>query len=123
MSHSGHGRGLLLLALAVSAIYVFVRVAPVYVAKVEFEEYLSRIASKAGAQNWPDYAIKNEITRLANEQGFQIRPDDIRITRSSPLSSVPKITIEVNYQRVLKFPGYVHSFDFSASRSTIIGRL
>lgn len=109
--------------LTISFIYVCYRIAPVYMDKSAFEEDLARIAGQAGANNLTNRTIEEQVLQAVRARGFQAEPSRIRITRTSPFAVSPSVKIEVDYQRAVEFPGYVHTFSFTGAASTYVGRL
>lgn len=122
---AGEGRAGCLAAtlLLISAVYIFSRAVPVYLAKIEFEENLARIASRAGAENWRDRRIVEQVLEAARVQNFEVSGEDVRVRRTALFEVTPRLIIEVSYRRSVEFPGYVHVFEFQSRVSSIIGRL
>ena len=113
--------------LAISLIYVFYRVGPVYLNKMSFEDDLAILARKAEADDLSSRVIERHVRELVRLRGFEARPKGIRVTRPSPLSSVREIRVEVHYRKVVEFPGYqwhkLHTFSFKSSVSSFLGSL
>lgn len=111
------------LLLLVTFVYLSIKTVPIYLAKVEFDEGMSRIASQAGSTNMPSKAIAERVKALAKSGEFEVDPEDIRVTRSTSFQTVPEIKIDVDFQRRLELPGYVYVFRFNSKVSSMIGRL
>ena len=114
---------LLLTVLGVSVLYVCYLLIPMYVNKVLFEEDVGKIVRKAGAYRLSDSVIEDLVGRSAEQRGFKTRPKEIQIIRSSPYLNVPELKIEVRYKKIVKLPGYRHTFEFEASASTFLAVL
>lgn len=121
----GEGRaGCLLVALLMVAfVYLAFLSVPVYLDKMDFEEDLGRIASRAGAENWSNQVIEEKVLSLARVRDFQVLPEDIRVQRNLPFQEARSLRLEVNFRRVIDFPGYSHSFEFNSKAASFIGRL
>ncbi|MFQ5738925.1 MAG: hypothetical protein ACE5JX_07905 [Acidobacteriota bacterium] len=114
---------LVLLILMVSFAYICIQTVPVYLDKINFEEGLARMVSKAGVNNWPNTTITAHINALARVKDFEITPYDVTITRPERFQVNPEIRIEVNYRRPVEFPGYTYTFHFRSKVSSFVGRL
>ncbi len=88
-----------------------------------FEENLGKIARKAEADQLADRVIVEQINRLAEYRGFKVRSEQIRIIRSSPFADTPELRIEIKYQKIVGFLGYVRVFQLESSVSSFWGPL
>ncbi len=111
------------LVLMGALIYLAVKCVPVYLAKIEFEEELGRVVSRAGAQALSPEALSKNVERIAELHEFEIVPGTLSSKRKPSVNGPPKMQLEVSYFRSVEFPGYVHRFEFSAKASTFVGRL
>lgn len=125
MSEKGEGKlGCLVIVLILfSLVYLAIKIAPVYIDRIEFEEELSRIASRAGAETWSEYFVKEQVVNSAKERQFDLRPADIEVSRGTRFQPTPRVTIRAKYKRVVEFPGYIHTFEFESEGEGLIGRL
>ncbi len=113
---------LLILVLAVAG-YLAVKITPVYMDKINFEDDVTRIVNRAGSDNWKDPTIKQQILRTAAVLNFDLSPGDIRIERAGRFQSASRLRVTVKYRRPLDFPGYTHQFAFESEFEALIGRL
>ncbi|MGH9340494.1 MAG: hypothetical protein ACRD1R_13110 [Acidobacteriota bacterium] len=125
MNERGEGRlgCIFVLLLTIAFVFLAYQVAPVYLDKVEFEEDLSRIIGRAGADNWSSQVIREQILDLAEMRNFKISQDEIQITRSSALRQTPELKVSLTYRRPIELAGYSYTFEFESTSSTFIGRL
>ena len=129
MSALGNQRGdskfgcvamLLLMALLV---FLAVKIVPVYVDKISFGDDVTRIVNRAGANNWGDQAIREQIIKTARSLDFDLRQGQIKIERSGRFQSASRLKVTVTYSRDVSFPGYTHSFSFESEFEALVGRL
>lgn len=108
-----------------TAVFLFIsfKTLPVYLAKLNFEDGLARIASRAGVESATDAVIQTRVQALADGSNFEVTPEDVTIQRTSKFSSTPEITIRVVFRRKVEFPGYTHVFHFESKVSSFVGRL
>lgn len=125
MNFRGEGRLGCLVVLLVVILFIYVaRLAvPVYLSKINFEEDLSLVAARAGADDWRVDYIRAQVQNAAQERGFKIAPGDLKVSRSSTVTGRPRISIEVIYGTEVHFPGYTYEFEFQSKATSIIGRL
>lgn len=125
MNFRGEGRLGCLVVLLVVILFIYVaRLAvPVYLSKINFEEDLSLVAARAGADDWGVDYIRAQVQNAAQERGFKIAPGDLKVSRSSTVTGRPRIVIEVIYRTEVHFPGYTYEFEFESKATSIIGRL
>lgn len=122
----GEGRlGCLVFTLFLACVvYLSVQVLPAYMAKLNFEEDLARITSRAAVDNWQERFVREQIQLSATSNGLQLRPrENIKINRTSQFQATPSLQIKVRYQRPVSFLGYVYTFEFESQSSSIVGRL
>jgi biopolymer transport protein ExbB/TolQ len=121
----GEGRvGCLVVALLmIGFVYLAFLSIPVYLDKMDFEEDLGRIASRAGAENWSNQVIEEKVLALARVREFHVAPEDINVQRNLPFQEARSLKLEVNFRRAVALPGYNHTFEFNSKASSFIGRL
>lgn len=114
---------LFILLLLLLVIYISFKAGPVYLDKVNFEDDLNSITSKAGVYGWTDRHLTREILTAAEAYAFEIKGDDIKINRINRFQQAPRIMVTVKFTKDLELPGYVHNFKFEATSSGLIGSL
>ncbi|GAB4128879.1 MAG: hypothetical protein Kow001_23480 [Acidobacteriota bacterium] len=112
----------LVLVLAIVG-YLAIKIAPVYMDKINFEDDVTRIVNRAGSDNWKDPTIKQQVLRTAAGLNFELDPGDVRIERVGRFQSASRLRVVVKYRRPLEFPGYTHQFEFESHFEALIGRL
>ncbi len=124
-SERGAGRIGCLVSLVLILVFLFLsfKVAPVYLDKLDFEDGLARIASRAGVESWPPKTVKERVIDLARSKDFEVTPEDVQVTAPLRFQPVPEIKIDVRYRRQVELPGYVHVFHFESKASSFVGRL
>jgi hypothetical protein len=121
----GAGRaGCVVMVLVLAIVgYLAIKITPVYMDKVNFEDDVTRIVNRAGSDNWKDPTIKQQILRTATGLNFDLDQGDIRIERAGRFQSASRLRVTVKYRRPLEFPGYTHQFEFESHFEALIGRL
>lgn len=120
---SGNIGCLFVLLIVAAVIFLCIKIIPVYVAKINFEDDLESITSKAGVYAWSERMIIREITTAAEAYGFETSENDIEINRRNKFQQAPRIVILVRYRKSIEFPGYTHFFKFESTSTGLIGRL
>lgn len=122
---TGEGRaGCLIMLLVLGlAVYLCLQIVPVYLNKIDFEEDLDRIASKAGSENWNDELIRERVEAAARVRNFELQEGDIEIRRANPFDETPRFRIIVNYRKGVQLPGYLYLFEFKSESSSLVMRL
>lgn len=122
---AGMGRFGFLVATSFLVLLVFgaYKAGPVYLDKINFEDDLMQIATKAGAEDWAERTIREHIIKAGRAEKFLLTRDDVEISRTPRGQAAPKLYITVKYSRSVEFPGYVHVFRFTSEVSSLIGRL
>ncbi|HUG43656.1 MAG TPA: hypothetical protein VMN76_05370 [Acidobacteriota bacterium] len=125
LSEKGEGRlgCVIVAALLLAGAYLTIQVGPVYLNRIDFEEELTRITGKAGAEGWSERFIQEQIQLAAKARGFELTPRDIAVDRSARLAPSPRIRVRVTYRKAVDLPGYTHVFEFESEASSIVGRL
>ena len=125
--NSEHGSGkpgcLFTLLVVAAVIFLCIKIIPVYVAKVNFEDDLTSITSKAGVYAWSERMIVKEINTAAEAYGFQTSRESIEINRRNKFQQTPRLILLVKYSKTVEFPGYTHVFKFESTTTGLIGRL
>lgn len=121
----GGGRlGCFLLLLVIAGLlFIGTKVGPVYLAKINLEDDLTSITSKAGVYGWTERMISKEIMSTAQSLGFKINNEDIRISRINRYQQAPRIQVTIKVSKKVEFPGYTHVFVFDLQSSGLIGAL
>lgn len=125
----GNNRGeskagcLLMLLLVVVSLFLAYKIAPVYMDKINFEDEMTRIVNRAGAENWNDKAIRDQIVTSARGYGFAIDNKQIKVDRAGRFQSASRLHVTATYRRAVEFPGYSRVFHFDSEATALIGRL
>lgn len=125
MSQRGSGRlGCLVVILLLGTFFFSsYKIGPVLLYKVNFQDDLERIVSRAGAENWSDRAIIEHILAAGRVETFELTPDDIEIQRASRFEQAGRLRVRVIYRRPVELPGYVYIMHFKSESEGLIGRL
>jgi hypothetical protein len=113
---------LISIVLAVS-IFLTYKIGPVYFDKVSLEDEITRIVNRAGAENWRDQTIRDQIMSTARSLGFEMSKERIKVDRMGRFQSASRLRVTVTYGRLVVLPGYQHFFQFDSEFSALIGRL
>lgn len=124
-SERGEGRTGCLFVLVIIAALAFLtfKIGPVYIDKVNFEDDLKTITSKAGVYSWSERMIAREISNAAEGYDFKTSKEDMEINRRTRYQEIPKIVISVKCRKPIEFPGYTYVFSFESTATGLIGRL
>ncbi len=120
---SGKMGCLVMLLVMAALVFLIVNIAPVYVAKINFQDDLDKITSKAGARGWSERMIKAETKKLAEDLEFSISNEDIEIVRRRRFEQAARIIITAKIRRSVSIPGFTHTFEFKCTSSGLIGSL
>ncbi len=110
------------LVLAVS-LFLTYKIGPVYFDKVNFEDEVIRIVNRAGAENWKDRTIREQIMSTARTLGFEMSREKIKVDRLGRFQSASRLKVTITFGRLVEFPGYQHFFQFESEFTALIGRL
>lgn len=125
----GNNRGesragcLSMLLLVLVSLFLAYKVAPVYMDKINFEDEMARIVNRAGAENWQDRIIRDQIVTSARGFGFAIEKNKIKVDRTGRFQSASRLHVTMTYERPVDFPGYHYVFAFESEATALIGRL
>jgi hypothetical protein len=125
----GNNRGesragcLFMLLLVLVSLFLAYKVAPVYMDKINFEDEMARIVNRAGAENWRDRTIRDQIVTSARGFGFAIDKKKIKVDRAGRFQSASRLHVTMTYRRPVDFPGYRYVFTFESEATALIGRL
>ncbi len=121
----GEGKFGCLVVLLLLAIFVFIclKTVPVYLDKLDFEDGLSRIASRAGAEAAKPKLVVERVLALAAGKEFEVTEDDVTVQQIAKFGPAPEIKISVTFRRTVKFPGFDYTFHFESTVSSFVGRL
>ncbi len=127
MFGNNHGESragcLFMLLLVLVSLFLAYKVAPVYMDKINFEDEMARIVNRAGAENWRDRAIRDQIVTSARGFGFAIDKNKIKVDRTGRFQSAARLHVTMTYRRPVDFPGYEYVFTFESEATALIGRL
>lgn len=125
----GNNRGesrvgcVLMLLLVSVSLFLAYKIAPVYMDKINFEDEMARIVNRAGAENWRDQTIRDQIATSARGFGFAIEKNKIKVDRLGRFQSASRLHVTMTYERPVNFPGYRYVFSFKSDATALIGRL
>ncbi|HSR69964.1 MAG TPA: hypothetical protein VLU25_18700 [Acidobacteriota bacterium] len=121
----GNGKFGCVVTLALMGLFIFIsiKVIPVYLDKLQFEEDFARLVSQAGAQSMSVNALHKNIERIADLYDFKIVENTLQHRRKQFATGPPQLYIEVTVFREVEFPGYTHRFQYRVKESTFIGTL
>ena len=124
-NHRGESKvGCLVITLVLAAsIFLTYKIGPVYFDKVSFEDEVTRIVNRAGAENWKDQTIQAQILSTARSMGFEVARERIKIDRLGRFQSASRLKVIITFGRLVEFPGYKHFFQFNSEFTALIGRL
>jgi hypothetical protein len=114
---------LIYISLFTIAVILVFTIAPTYVEKVALEEELMEAVNRAGANNWDDNTIRNEVIELSIARGFELNRKDIRISRDPRSRPVRKIRLGVDFRKTIGFSSYKHTLEFNYQDEGLIGRI
>lgn len=116
------GKGLLgclvFLVLFGVAVFVAIKLGPIYYANYNFESDLKTEVSRAGARSMDDEAVVKDILALARKNGIKLKREDIRIERFAG-----QIHIDVYYSVPVDFTLFRRDWDFEIRVSSFMGTL
>lgn len=114
---------IIILLILAATIFLSMKAGPVYLAKVNFQDDLNSITSKAGVYNWTEKKISREVLTAAESYGFAVTSDGIRVVRRNLYQQAPRIEVNVTLSKPVDFAGYIHEFRFEAKSTGLIGSL
>lgn len=116
------GKGLfgcvVLIVLFILALFVTIKLAPIYYANYNMESEIKTEVSRAGARALTDDIIVKDVLSLAKRNNIQLKKEDITVQRFAG-----QIHIEVNYSVPVDFLIFERGFDFRIKESSFIGSL
>ncbi|UCF37529.1 MAG: hypothetical protein JSU96_01270 [Acidobacteriota bacterium] len=98
-------------------------IGPVYLDKIAFEDALSGIANKAGAEAWAEKTIVEHAVSTARSFQFNLDRRDVKIEVASRFQSASRLMIRVKVTRSIDVFGYRHTFQFEPEVEALQGRL
>ncbi|HSR51159.1 MAG TPA: hypothetical protein VLV83_10055 [Acidobacteriota bacterium] len=121
----GSGKFGCVVTLGLLGLFIFgsIKVIPVYLDKLQFEEDFARLVSQAGAQAMSVNGLHKNIERIADLYDFKIVEDSLKHSRKQFATGPPQLHIEVTVFREVEFPGYTYRFQYRLKESTFIGTL
>ncbi len=121
----GEGKLGCLIVLGLLGIFVFIslKTVPVYLDKLEFEDELARVASRAGVESAATTAVEKKVLAVAASKEFDVMPEDVTVIRTAKFGP-SEIRIRVIYRRKVNFVGDLnYVFHFESKVSSFVGRL
>ena len=117
------GRTGCLVVLLVTILFSFLcyKMGPVYLAKVELEDEMARLVSRAGSQHMTQRAVRNNVERVARRHEFSIEPDSLKATRTQGFARAAELRVRVTFFREVDLAVFKYRFSFSYKASTFIG--
>ncbi len=117
------GRTGCLVVLLVTILFGFLcyRMGPVYLAKVELEDEMARLISRAGSQHMTQRAVRNNVARVAQMYDFSIEPDSLKATKTKGFARASELKVRVTFFREVDLAVFQHRFSFNYKASTFIG--
>jgi hypothetical protein len=116
------GKGLfgcmVFLVLFLVALFVLIKLAPVYYSNYNMESDLKTEVSRAGAHSFDDETIIRDIQDLAKKNEIQLDRDNIKIQRMAG-----QVQIEVSYSVPVDFIILQRDLSFTIKGSSFIGSI
>jgi hypothetical protein len=100
------------------AIFLLIRLGPLYYANFNFEADVKTEASRAGAHSLNDSTIVRDILVMAKRNEIKLEKEDISIERYAG-----QVHIEVDYSVPVSFVFFVRDINFQISASSFVGTL
>ena len=100
------------------AIFLVIRLGPLYYANFNFEADVKTEASRAGAHSLNDSTIVRDILVMAKRNEIRLEKEDISIERYAG-----QVHIEVDYSVPVSFVFFVRDINFQISASSFVGTL
>ena len=115
-SQSGEGKlkAVFYLALLVVAVFVAVKVVPVYVAEYQLKDKITEQARFAVVNRYSDEQIKDSIYRTIQDLDIPAKRDDVKVAATNH-----GLRISVNYSVPVDFLVYQTELNFSPSSEGI----
>ncbi len=119
---NSEGKGLLgcmlSLVLLGIAIYLVVKLGPIYYSNLNFESDVKTAVSRAGARSFTNDAIVKDIQDVARKNQIRIKKENINIERFAG-----QIHVSVYYAVPVDFVVYQRNVNFQVKVSSFIGSL
>jgi hypothetical protein len=106
-----------LLVLA-AAIFVGIKLVPLYYAASSFETDIKTEVSRAGANFFSDETMLKDIIQLARKNEIRITPDQIQLERIAG-----QVRVVVRWSEPVDFVVFQYNAQFRVNASSYIGRL
>jgi hypothetical protein len=116
------GKGILgcffFLAIAAAAVFVGIRLGPIYYANSNLESSIRTEVSRAGANFFDDETIIKDVLDLAKRQEIRLTRENIKVERYAG-----QVHITVHYTVLADLGFYRRNLDFNIDVSSFVGRL
>jgi hypothetical protein len=109
---------LLSLVLLFAAIFVGIKVIPIYYSNSNFESAIKTEASRAGAHFFDDETIIKEVLALAKRNEVRIKRDNIKVERLAG-----QVHISITYSVPVDLIFYQRNITFNIKTSSLLGAL
>jgi hypothetical protein len=115
---------LIMIAIAVVVGFILAKTIPVYLDKLDFEDQLEKVASEAGARNYPVETIQERVIELCKVKEFDASKEDIHVEKTGGNRPGGEVRIDIKYQRTVDYSGYyTYTFQFHSRVSSFVGAL
>jgi hypothetical protein len=116
------GKGILgcffFLVIAAVAVFVGIRLGPIYYANSNLQSAISTEVSRAGANFLDDETIIKDVLDLAKRNEIQLTRENVKVERFAG-----QIHITVQYTVLADLGFYQRNIDFNIRESSFVGRL
>jgi hypothetical protein len=120
--HDSEGKGvfgcMVLLVVFIAAVFIIVKLAPLYYSNYSLEAEVKTEISRAGAHSLTDETVIRDILNLAKRNEIQLKQENISIQRYAG-----QIHVEVNYSIPVDFLILERDINFKIKESSFIGSL
>lgn len=106
------------LVIAAAAVFVGIRLVPIYYANSNLESAISTEVSRAGANFLDDETIIKDVLDLAKRNDIRLTRGNIKVERFAG-----QVHITVNYSVPADLGFYRRNLDFTIEESSFVGRL
>jgi hypothetical protein len=105
-------RRLVFIALIVAVVFAARQYIPPYFTRFQFGDDVRQTVKYAAASHQDPEAVKKEILRIAEEDGVEIGPDNVVVTRRGY-----SFTVDIDYSWPIDLKIYKHDLNFHISES------
>jgi hypothetical protein len=114
----GHLGCLVSILLFAAAIFVSIKLGPVYYQNFNLESEAKNVVSRAGARYMDDEAVLSQLIAIANKNELTLDKKNIKINRHAN-----QVTIEINYSVPVDFLVFQRDVSFNISVSSFVAAL